>query len=111
MLTVTIPLAPEVEARLRELADICNLTLEQYLVIVVGKDVQRHPRNPYRDDWVRRHNRRTPEEIAAARAEIDATSRPARPLPPGKTIHDMVEGTWPGDETDEQINHALRELS
>lgn len=110
-MTVTIPLAPEVEARLRELADICNISLEQYLAIMVDKDVRRRPRNKQRDDVIRRHNRRTPEEIAAARARIDATSRPARPLPPGKTLSDMVEGTWPGDETDEQIDHALRELS
>lgn len=111
MLSVTIPLAPEVEARLRELADICNLSLEQYLTIVVEKDVQRQPRNEYLDALARKHNHRTPEEVAADRAAILAVSRPARPLPPGKTLSDMVEGTWPGDETDEQIDHALRELS
>ena len=50
---------------------------------------------------------RTPEDIAAARALI----QPGRPLPPGKTLEDMVWGKWPGDETDEEINAALEELS
>ena len=39
---------------------------------------------------------RTPEEIMAAREELRKASRPPRPLPPGKTLSDMVEGKWPG---------------
>ena len=54
---------------------------------------------------------RTPEEIEQTRAEILKKSRPARPLPEGKTLSDMVEGKWPGDETDEQIHEALERLS
>jgi predicted DNA-binding antitoxin AbrB/MazE fold protein len=54
---------------------------------------------------------RTPEEIEQARAEIMMKSRPARPLPDGKTLSDMVEGKWPGDETDEQVHEALERLS
>ena len=34
-----------------------------------------------------------------------------RPLPPGKTLEDMIAGKWPGNETDEQINTALEDLS
>ena len=37
--------------------------------------------------------------------------KPARPLPPGKTLDDVVRGSWPGDESDEEINRALEELS
>lgn len=54
---------------------------------------------------------RTPEEIMKAREELLKASRPARPLPPGKTLSDMVEGKWPGDETDDQIREALERLS
>jgi predicted DNA-binding antitoxin AbrB/MazE fold protein len=60
---------------------------------------------------IRRLTSRTPEEIIAAREELERISRPARPLPPGKTLSDMVEGKWPGDETDEQIREALERLS
>lgn len=59
-------------------------------------------------DWLRN---RTPEEIEKAREEGRKASRPPAPLPPGKTLSDMVEGKWPGDETDEQIREALERLS
>lgn len=54
---------------------------------------------------------RTPEEIEAARAAIFAASRPPRPLPPGKTLEDVVCGQWPGDETDEEIRDLIRKIS
>ncbi len=54
---------------------------------------------------------RTPEEIMKTRDELERISRPPTPLPPGKTLSDMVEGKWPGDETDEQIREALEKLS
>ena len=55
--------------------------------------------------------KRTPEEIAEARARILAISRPPRPLPPGKTWQDVIVGQWPGDETDEEIRVILEDLS
>ena len=60
---------------------------------------------------IRRLTSRTPEQIEEARARILKNSRPARPLPEGKTLSDMVEGKWPGDETDEQVREALERLS
>ena len=33
------------------------------------------------------------------------------PLPPGKTLEDVVMGQWPGDETDEVVFAALEKLS
>jgi hypothetical protein len=54
---------------------------------------------------------RTPEQIMADRELILSSSRRARPLPPGKTLLDMVEGTWPGDETDQEIYEMLERLS
>ncbi|MEO2089728.1 MAG: antitoxin family protein [Gemmataceae bacterium] len=60
---------------------------------------------------IRRLTSRTQDEIMAAREEVQKASRPARPLPPGKTLSDMVEGKWPGDETDEQVREALERLS
>lgn len=54
---------------------------------------------------------RTPEEIMAARERILKASRPARPLPEGKTLAEVVQALWPGDETDEQVREALEKLS
>ena len=54
---------------------------------------------------------RTPEQKLADRAEAMTYLRKSRPLPEGKTFDDVVKGTWPGDETDEQIYEALEKLS
>ena len=54
---------------------------------------------------------RTEADKEAARRRLDALSPPPAPIPEGKTLSDMVEGKWPGDETDEQINEALKRLS
>ncbi len=54
---------------------------------------------------------RTPEQKQADREKLMKTARKARPLPEGKTFFEVVQGTWPGDETDEQILKALDELS
>ena len=59
-------------------------------------------------DWLAN---RTPEEIEETRRRLNAASRPPRPLPEGKTLSDMVCGTWPGDETDEEVAAALDRLS
>ena len=54
---------------------------------------------------------RTPEEIERTREEISRTSRPPRPLPPGKTLEDVLREFWPRDETEEQVREALERLS
>ena len=54
---------------------------------------------------------RTPEQIQADRNEVMKTARRGRALPEGKTLADVVEGTWPGDETDVQIHEMLERLS
>ena len=61
--------------------------------------------------WAEGLKNRTDAEIEEARRRIDALSPPPRPIPEGKTLEDMVMGTWPGDETDEQIREALERLS
>lgn len=69
------------------------------------------PSNPLLDQAVLRLTRRTPEEIAAARERAIAAYPPERPLPSGKTFAETLAGEWPGEETDEQIEAALSELS
>lgn len=54
---------------------------------------------------------RTPEEIEETRARLFQEMEPPRPLPPGKTLADILYGKWPGDETDEEVLAALEKLS
>lgn len=60
---------------------------------------------------IARLKNRTPEQVAADRDRLLALSPPPRPLPPGKTLEDVLAGLWPGDETDEQVHEALEKLS
>ncbi len=39
-----------------------------------------------------------------------AEIKPRRLPPPGKTAMDMIVGQWPGDETDEEIQAALKAM-
>jgi len=55
--------------------------------------------------------RRTPEELARDRERIFAASRPPRPLPPGKTLEDVIVGALPDDKSEQEILEALAELS
>lgn len=54
---------------------------------------------------------RSPEDVRAARERILGTSPPAREIPEGKTIVDMVVGKWPGTETNAEIQEALDRIS
>jgi hypothetical protein len=63
------------------------------------------------DRAIARMKRRTPEEARAARQRLEEAIEPGRPLPPGTTLFDAVAGKWPGDESDEEVARALRELS
>lgn len=65
----------------------------------------------------------TPEELAeqAMRTLIDGLKhqripqsldelKPRRLPPPGKTAMQMIVGQWPGDETDEELQAALKAM-
>lgn len=52
---------------------------------------------------VARMTSRTPEEVEATRARLFAEMESPTPLPPGKTLEDVISGKWPGDETDEEV--------
>lgn len=54
---------------------------------------------------------RPPEEVEETRARLFQEMEPPRPLPPGKTLYDVICGQWPGDETDEEVLAALAKLS
>jgi hypothetical protein len=110
--TVTLELPTSTLARLRERANSVGLSLEGYLDRVFGE--QDEPRRTCLEEelaWLAGLAHRTDEEIEETRRRIFALSPPPRPLPEGKTLADVVEGKWPGDETDEQVREALDRLS
>jgi hypothetical protein len=51
------------------------------------------------------------EQILIDRERILGLTPDPQPIPEGKTLFDVVEGTWPGDETDDEIREALEKLS
>ena len=54
---------------------------------------------------------RTPEQILIDRERILAKSRPPKPVPGGGSAIAYIMGKWPGDETDEEIEEALKWIS
>jgi hypothetical protein len=89
---------------------VTGLPQKRYRVHVSDVD-EPAPEKDYLANALQRAAARTPEQVLADRADVLAGSRKAKPLPPGKTLRDVVVGQWPGDETDEQIRAALDELS
>ena len=60
---------------------------------------------------VARIRNRSPEQMLADRERILGLTPPPRPIADGKTLFDVVERTWPGDETEAQIREILERLS
>lgn len=88
-----------------------GLSLELYLEELAEQAASANGHPDPLELAVKRLTSRTPEQVMADRQRLLASSPPARPLPEGKTLFDVVEGTWPGDETDEEIRDMLEKLS
>ena len=106
-MSIVIELPQDVEERLRKQAESKKLSVDGYIVDLIEQD---RPRNPL-DSAIDAMTYRTPAEKEAMRSELLSRSRPASPLPPGKTLEDVVLGSWPGEESDQEIDAALKELS
>ena len=90
-MTITLDLPPGMEAALEEEAARQGLTLDSFARQAVQEQI---------DDL---KNRRIPQSLD----EI----KPRTPLPPGKTIKDMLPTEpWPGDETIEELLAALKAM-
>ncbi|MGL4422627.1 MAG: hypothetical protein ACRCZF_18305 [Gemmataceae bacterium] len=87
------------------------MSLEGYLEVITEQEANRNGEADPLSIAIQRMVNRTPEQILADRAEVLKTVRTGRTLPTGKTFFDVVEGKWPGDETDDQIREALEKLS
>ncbi len=108
---VQIRLPVVIEARLQEKAKRFGLSLVTYLEELAEQDSVADPMPELLEEAIRRMTSRTPEQVLADRETILKTARRARQLPPGKTLADVVAGTWPGDESDDVIRMQLERLS
>ncbi len=108
---IAIRLPAETEQKLRERAAVSGLSLEVYLEELAERDANANGRPDALTLAVQRLTNRAPTEILADRHQILKNARRGRSLPEGKTLLDVVEGTWPGAETDEEIRAALERLS
>ena len=109
---VTLHLTPETERHLRLQASRRGESLETFLGHLaerqaaeteVASDMLHQGM-----DWL---SNRGEEAVRAARKCLFESSPPPLDLPPAKTVLDMVEGKWPGGESDAEIREALERLS
>ena len=115
---MNVNVSTETEKALRERAARNGQDVADYAGALLERDVKEKESSFETDEdphalerAIERMKNRTPEEVEETRKRILEASRPARPLPEGKTIFDVICGQWPGDETDEEIAEALRKLS
>jgi hypothetical protein len=112
MTSVTVQLTPETEERLRQQASRRGETLEAYLRHLAEREAGGNGETPDMLDrgleWL---TSRGADEVRAARQRILGASPPARDLPAGKSLLDVVVGSWPGTETDAAIREALDRIS
>jgi hypothetical protein len=82
----------------------------RYHVEIVGISDSGSTKN-YLAEAVERAVSRTPEDVLATRDAILKSSPAPRQIPAGLSFEDVVSGQWPGQETDEEIEAALKRLS
>jgi hypothetical protein len=112
MTNVTVQLTPETEQQLRLQAGQRGLTLETYLRHLAEKEAGVDtPTLDMLSQGLAWLTGRGAEEVRAARERILGASPPPREVPAGKTLLDVMEGKWPGTETDAEIQDALGRIS
>jgi hypothetical protein len=112
MTSVTVQLTPETEQRLRLQASRRGETLETYLRYLAEKEASADAQAPdMLEEGLEWLTRRSADEVRAARQRILGASAPPRDIPAGKSVIDVVEGKWPGTETDAEIRGALDRIS
>jgi hypothetical protein len=110
MTSIVVQLTAETEQQLRMRASQCGQTLETYL----RQLAENHARAETHDmlsqglAWLRQ---RGADDVRKARDRILRACPPPRDVPMGKTALDVLEGSWPGAETDAEIRDALDRIS
>ncbi|MBI3910863.1 MAG: hypothetical protein HY320_08005 [Armatimonadetes bacterium] len=117
---IEIDFPPEVEARLQEEAarqgqapaDYVRDLVKRFFFFLHDTDVAEAPAD-YVRDLVKRQLLMSELEALKERQPPQSLAdlKPRIPPPPGKSWLEGVIGQWPGDESDEEIERALAELS
>jgi hypothetical protein len=112
MTSITVQLTPETEHLLRLQASRRGQTLEAYLCHLAEEQARTDTEGldmlSQGLEWL---THRRAEEVRAARERILGASSPPHEVPAGKSVLDLVEGKWPGTETDAEIRDALDRIS
>jgi hypothetical protein len=95
-MTIQIEFPPDVEARLREEAERRGQDAAAYVRQVVERELVQQALLALKD-------RKRPHSLADLKPRI--------PTPPGTSWLEAIRGQWPGNESDEEINRALEEMS
>ncbi len=95
---IAIRLRSETELKLRERAMNFGMTLESFIEGIAEREAETNEPNEMIARAVTRIQSRTPEQLLADRDRILGLTPPPRLIPEGKTLFDVVQGTWPGDE-------------
>jgi hypothetical protein len=95
-MTIQLDLPPKMEARLQEEAARQGQDAADYVKALVKRQLVLRELEALKD-------RKPPQSLADLKPRI--------PTPPGTTWIESIRGQWPGDETDEEINRALEEMS
>jgi hypothetical protein len=94
--TIQLEFPPEVAARLREEAARQGQDAADYVRDVVKRQLVMAELSALK-------HRKPPQSLADLKPRI--------PPPPGKSWLEAVVGQWPGDESDEEIERILKEMS
>jgi hypothetical protein len=95
-MTIEIDLPPAAEAQLQEQAARAGQEPAEYLSRLIRRQLMMAALEALRD-------RPRPKSLDELKPRI--------PTPPGTNWLQEIRGTWPGDETDEEVYRALEEMS
>lgn len=95
-MTLTMEFPPETDERLRAGAERHGQDTGDYVRTLVERELTRQALAELK-------HRERPQSLDEL--------KPRRPSPPGMNGLAYIAGKWPGDETDEEIDRALEELS
>lgn len=95
-MTLQIELPPETEERLRDEAARHGQNAADYVRDLVKRQLVMQELEALKD-------RKPPQSVADLQPRV--------PTPPGTTWLEALRGQWPGGESDEEIERALKEMS
>ncbi len=113
---ITVTISEEMQRKLEDLAQESGLSVADCAHDMLEGNLERlhlyaWSEPSYYEETLARFTNRTPEQLAEARCRALASAPPPRPLPPGKTLADMVFGKLRDNHTDEEIIAILKEMS